>query len=118
MEGPYTRIIIRDLRLMMSIGVYESEKNVQQPVLVNVIADTNPPAERADFYVCYDTLTKAIRALAANGHIDLVEDFASQIVDIALGTKGVEAVTVRVEKTGAMVDAAGVGVEIRRIQSH
>lgn len=116
MEGPYTRIFIRDLRLMMSIGIYESEQNSVQPVLVNVVADTNPPANQADFYVCYDTLAKAIRALASSGHIDLLETFADQIADAALAMDGIAAVTVRAEKTAIMADAAGAGVEIRRLR--
>lgn len=116
MEGPYTRIIIRDLRLMMSIGVYESEQNSVQPVLVNVVADINPPANQADFYVCYDTLAKSIRTLAGQGHINLLESFAQQIADAALAMDGVAAVTVRAEKTAIMADAAGAGVEIRRIR--
>lgn len=117
MEGPYTRIIIRDLRLMMSIGVYESEKNVQQPVLVNVIADTNPPEEtQADFYVCYDTLCQQIRGLAGSGHIGLLESFVEQVAGLALAMNGVSAVTVRAEKLAAIADVAGVGAEIRRVR--
>ena len=111
----YTRILIRDLRLMMDIGVYDAEQGVRQPVLVNITADTSPPADApAGFYVCYDTLAQKVRALAAAGHINLVEEFAARIADIALATPGVEAVRVRVEKLAALSDAAAVGVEIHR----
>jgi dihydroneopterin aldolase len=110
----YTRILIRDLLLAVDIGVYPQEHGHAQPVLVNVWADVDP-AQAPQGYVCYDTLAKTIRSLAsAQGHIDLVEALAERIAEAALAMPGVLGVTVRVEKTAALADAAAVGVEIRR----
>ncbi|MCB9987370.1 MAG: dihydroneopterin aldolase [Rhodospirillales bacterium] len=110
-----TRIVIRDLRMMAEIGVYPAERGVKQPVVVNVVADIAAPQDApVDFYVCYHTLAKNVQALAGAGHINLVEDLAEGIARIALATTGVIGVHVRVEKTAALPDAAGVGVEIYR----
>lgn len=117
-SNSYTRLIIRDLRLDMGIGVYDFEKTAPQPVLINLLVDVAPPADwQADAYenvVCYATIVEGIRALAARGHVQLVETLAEQIAGLVLATKGVLAVTVRVEKTDIMPDAAAVGIEIHR----
>jgi len=114
----YTRLVIRDLKLNVRIGVYEEEQVAAQPVLINLEADVIPPINwQADSYadvVCYDTLTKGIRAIAAQGHIQLVETLAEKIAQLALSTPMINAVTVRVEKTAIMPDASAVGIEIRR----
>lgn len=114
----YTKLIIRDLRLNMSIGVYPGEKSAHQPVLINVEADVGVPDDGwNDSYksvVCYDKITQAIRALAADGHIHLAETLAEGIADICLKTPGVAGVMVRVEKTAIAPDVAALGVEIRR----
>lgn len=118
MDGQYTRLVIRNLRLDMGIGAYAHEHGITQPVLVNLVADVEPPADwQADSYenvVCYDTLTKQIRALAVAGHINLVETFAERIAAAALATKGILRVSVRVEKTAVIPDAEAVGIEIFR----
>lgn len=114
----YTKLIIRDLRLVMGIGVYPGEKSAHQPVLVNVVADVQAPKDwQKDEYsnvVCYEKLTNAIRAIAAEAHIHLAETFAERIAEAALAMDGVWGVMVRVEKTAVLPDAASLGVEIRR----
>lgn len=117
----YTRLVIRDLRLEMGIGVDASEQHIKQPVLVNLTAEVIPPADwRADSFenvVCYATLVRAIEGAAAHGHVRLVETFAEMIAEIALATPGILAVDVRVEKTAILPQTAAVGVEIRRLRA-
>jgi dihydroneopterin aldolase len=112
------KLIIRDLRLNMGIGIYDYEQGITQPVLVNVVADVAPPADwRKDSFdqaICYATLADAILAIPKDRHINLVETYAEMIAEKALSTPGIMAVTVRVEKTEAYKPAAAVGVEIRR----
>jgi dihydroneopterin aldolase len=113
-----TTVIIRDLQLVMSIGVFDPEKTAHQPVLVNIHADVETSRDwRADQYsqvVCYAKMVDGVRGLAAKGHVDLTETFAEMIAAFCLGMAGVKAVTVRVEKTAVLADTAAVGVEIRR----
>ena len=114
----YTKIIIRDLRLVMGIGVYPGEKSAHQPVLVNVEADVRVPEggwqDSYDTVVCYEKVTQGIRTLAATEHIHLAETLAEEIANICLNTPGITGVMVRVEKTAIVPDAAAVGVEIYR----
>lgn len=115
------RVFIRDLELMMSIGIYPQEKNSLQPVLFNLdIAVSELEADapkQIDDVVCYDTIVKTIKTLIKDTHYDLVETLAQDIADKCLCNKKIVRVRVRVEKTTAIPEAAGVGVEIERLQS-
>ena len=117
-DAPYTRLIIRDLRLDAFVGVFAAEEGGTQPVVVNLSATVMPPAGRlADDYtqvVWYARLAQGIRDIAARGHIRLVETFAEKIALLALEDARVFDVRVRVEKTAILPDAAAVGVEIMR----
>jgi dihydroneopterin aldolase len=117
----YSRIFIRDLRVDMMIGVYDSEKNAAQPVVINLEADfTAPHNWRGDSYenvICYDTIAKAVRKIAASGHVNLVETLAEHIADFCMQDKRTTGVTVRVEKTAVFPDARSAGVEIRRLRA-
>ncbi len=113
-----TKIIIRDLRVDMLIGIHEHEKRTKQPVLVNVevLAEdrTHSDSDTIEDTVCYDRIVKMIRALVAKGHINLVETLAEEIAADILHDRQAQAVTVRVEKTAVYNDAAAAGVEIFR----
>lgn len=119
-EGSYTKIFIRDLRVDMKIGIYDHEKAEVQPVVINLEAVVTPPADwRVDSYdnvVCYATIAEAIRKMAGSGHINLLETFAEHIADFCLQNGQIESVMVRVEKTAVFTFAQSAGVEIRRMR--
>src|SRR5689334_20563483 len=115
------RIFIRDLVLSCSIGVYDYEKLAPQRVRINVdVTAREPNAALEDDIVkvvSYDDLVKGIRAIAAEGHINLVETLAERVASLCLADPRVVNVRIRVEKPGGIVDAGGVGVEIERRRS-
>ena len=115
-QSGYTKILVRDLRIDMLIGIHDHEKEKVQPVLVNIEAHlkARPGVDEIGDTLCYDTLIKAIQALAAHQHINLVETFAEEIAALTLKDDRVSVVTVRVEKIAVYEFAAAVGVEIRR----
>jgi dihydroneopterin aldolase len=113
-----TKIVIRNLRADMLIGVLEHEKKKKQPVLINIEAliDENPDwqADNIDKTVSYDPIVSGTRQLVAGGHIHLVETLAEHIAQLCLRDIRVREVTVRVEKTTIYDDVEAVGVEISR----
>jgi dihydroneopterin aldolase len=115
------RIFIRDLVLSCSIGVYDYEKLAPQRVRINVdVTAREPNAALEDDIVkvvSYDDLVKGIRAIAAEGHINLVETLAERVASLCLADPRVVNVRIRVEKPDVIVDAGGVGVEIERRRS-
>ncbi len=115
-EGAATdRIFVRDFDLPVSIGSYLRERAKPQNVRFNVEAKiyrADRVAEDMRDVFSYDLITDAIRMVAAQEHIALVETLAERIAAVILTYPRVASVTVRVEKVD--VGPGGVGVEIVR----
>lgn len=108
------RVLLRDLVVDMSIGVYDRERKRKQPARFTVEVDLAPvegDVAFADVFT-YDVIIDHIRALAAHGHHDLVETLADDVARAALGHKRARAARVVVEKL-AVIEGS-VGVEVRR----
>lgn len=116
--GRLRHVFIRDLVVPAAVGVWSHEKGRVQRVRINVDLGVEegatPPPDRLDAVVCYDRVTRAIRALAAAEHVHLLETLAERIASVALDDRRVRMARVRVEKLDVYPDAASVGVEIER----
>lgn len=114
----YRIVIIRDLMLDAQIGLYDHEKRGAQPIQINariqVTTPKNPLSDNPSDVFCYHKMVDAIKSIIREGHIQLVETLAERIANHALAHPMANAITVRVEKPGALSEAAGVGVEIYR----
>lgn len=111
------RVFVRGLRLDASIGVLEHERTRRQPLVVDLELEvaTGAPVE-GDMASVYDyrVPVERARALAAAGHIELVETFAERLAAACLEDDRVICVTLHVEKPEAIAGAAATGVEIVR----
>jgi dihydroneopterin aldolase len=118
---PGTRkLLITDLVLASRIGVFKREKTAPQRVRLNVeldVLDRPVRDERVGDVVRYDKLIAAIRAMLAEGHINLVETLAERVAAICLAPADSRVAVVRVEKLDTDPDVGAVGVEIRRVRS-
>ncbi|MBM3524644.1 MAG: dihydroneopterin aldolase [Alphaproteobacteria bacterium] len=116
--GQLRHVFIRDLVVPAAVGVWSHEKGRVQRVRINVDLGVEegatPPPDRLDAVVCYDRVTRAIRAFAAAEHVHLLETLAERIAALALEDRRVRTARVRVEKLDVYADAASVGVEIER----
>ena len=113
------RILIRDLRVELCIGVNPEELLSTQEVLVNIALDArrhwHKSPESISEVVCYDSLARRLRQRFHGGRIALVEGMAEAIArECFASDERVLAVWVRVEKPDAVASARSVGVEIRR----
>ena len=104
---------VRRLRLSMSIGVLPSEREARQEVWVSVAMRAPAALRRAGGYVSYAPVVEALEALAAAGHVDLVEQVAEHAARAALSDENVAEVEVTVEKPEIFAAAESVGVTIR-----
>jgi D-erythro-7,8-dihydroneopterin triphosphate epimerase len=111
-------LFIRDLLIRTVLGISIEERRDRQDVLVSLQleADTSAAGQSDDLEdaVNYRTVSKKILALADHAHMHLVEHFAEEIARVCLEDPRVRAVTVTVEKPGALRFARSVGVTIRR----
>ncbi|MBM3514035.1 MAG: dihydroneopterin aldolase [Alphaproteobacteria bacterium] len=112
-------VFVRDLDMTCVIGVHAHEKRGPQRVRINVdlgVVEGHPRHDdRLENVVCYEDIVTRIRAIVADGHINLVETLAERIADICLQHPLAFSARIRVEKLDVFADAAGAGVEIERL---
>ncbi len=118
-----TKVFVRGLVVQAEIGVHGHEQGRRQPLVIDVEISLEPrPAPAAATTsewggiadtVDYQRIGDRARAIAAAGHIRLVETFAWRVAQACLEEPRVAGVRVRVEKPEALApDAAAAGVEI------
>lgn len=115
--GQATRhVFVRDLTLEAHIGVYAHEHGHTQPIRVNVDLTVSeaPHGDKLANVVCYETVVNNIKALVADGHLNLVETLAERVAAQCLADERVTVARIRIEKLAAIPEAASVGVEIER----
>ena len=107
------RVFVRGLEIEAGIGVYDHEHGRLQRLVIDVMLELEPNAiERLGDTVNYETVADAARAIAAEGHIGLVETFAERLAIACLNDERVRRCTVRIEKPGALDGAVAPGCEV------
>ena len=112
------RVFIRDLEVSGSIGIYDEEKRAPQRIVINVdlVVEEGQADDRIESVVSYEEVVKAIEAIVAEGHVNLVETLAERIAQSCLADARVVEAVVRVEKPDIISNARSVGVEITKIR--
>jgi FolB domain-containing protein len=112
------RIVIRDIALSCIIGANPSERVTKQDVVINLSLGCDlsiaGATDRLEDTLNYRTLKAAIAALVEGSRFFLIERLADRIAALCLESERVRAVTVTVDKPGALTRARSVAVEIRR----
>jgi dihydroneopterin aldolase len=112
------RILVRDLVLKCSIGIHAHELLAPQRVRINVdmsvLEQAGPLSDDIANVVSYEDVIDGIKAMLAEGHINLVETLAEKIAELCLTDERVETARIRVEKLDVYAEAASVGIEIER----
>lgn len=115
-------VFVRDLVLDASVGIYEFEKVDAQPIIVNIDlavsegAGASGRGEGDDIAntVSYEDAVNTVKAILAEGHVNLVESLAEEIARRIFEDARVVHARVRVEKPDIIPEAASVGIEIHR----
>jgi dihydroneopterin aldolase len=113
---PLDRVFMHDLVLDVEIGVYTNEQGVTQRVRFSVDVDLVPATAALNDDIGgafdYDTIVKAIKAIVARGHINLVETLAEDVAARCLAHPRAARVRVTIAKLDK--EPGAVGVEIVR----
>ncbi len=112
-------LFVHDLVLACRIGVDPRERQVLQPVRLNLdlgVVETGPPRDELADVVDYAALVERVRGALGQRQVKLVETLAEQIATLCLEDPRVRSARVRVEKLDAIADAAAAGVEIERVK--
>lgn len=113
------RVIIEDLRIPASIGVYPHEKIQPQTIVLNIemglAAQTCFRSDRVEDTIDYAAVADALRRLAVSRHFNLIEHLAEQMSNVVLSRFGASWVKMRVGKIGVIPDAKCAAVAITRL---
>jgi len=111
-------VFVRNLSLQCSIGIHPHELEDKQTVRICLdlgVLETNCDlGDSIDNVVCYEDVRKRIKAIAEDGHVNLVETLAERIAAICLQDPRCRTARVKIEKLEAFDDVESVGVEIER----
>ncbi|VXB69329.1 dihydroneopterin aldolase [Brevundimonas sp. G8] len=106
-------VFVRGLEVEAGIGVYDHEQGRLQRLVIDVTLELEPkPIERLGDTINYETVANAARAIAAEGHVGLVETFAERLARACLEDRRVLRAIVRIEKPGALQGVIAPGCEI------
>ena len=114
----YDLIFLNDFVIQASIGVYKHEKEITQPLRINIIAKVKNPRKINDnnlnSVVCYNQISKKIKKIIKSGHTILLEKLAEKIFEECFKNKRIETMKIRLEKLDAIQDAESAGIEVER----
>ena len=114
----YDLIFLNDFLIQANIGVYKHEKEITQPLRINIVAKVRNPKKINDnnlhSVVCYNQISKKIKKIIKSGHTILLEKLAEKIFLECFKNKRIETMKIRLEKLDAIQDAESAGIEIER----
>lgn len=108
-------IVVRNLEILLSIGVHEREKAAPQRLLVSVEADISAGGDERDDVgstVDYDRICDFIRSLSLRPHVELQETVARRVLEFTLALPGVSRARVETRKPDIFDDCDYVGVRL------
>lgn len=111
-------MLIRDLKLRCIIGTRPQERKRKQVVLVNLALECDlrkaGESDALEDTVNYSALYKRVVAMCERSRFLLIERLAREVARICLEDAKVAAVTVTIDKPGALEKARSAAVTIRR----
>ena len=111
-------VFLRGLRIETVIGIYDWEKEVRQPVILDLEMSAEvakaAASDRIEDALNYKAVSKRLKQFVGEGRFELVETLAERCVEIIRSEFGVAWVRLSVNKIGAVSDARDVGVIIER----
>lgn len=112
------KVFVEGLEVLTTIGVYEWEKSIKQKLRFDLeMGFNNAPAAKDDDInkaLDYATLSQAVTQFAEQHQFELIETMAERVAELIFARFAVQFVRVRLTKPNAVVNAAGVGVDILR----
>jgi len=111
-------VFLHGLRIETIIGIYDWEKEIKQPVVLDLEMSTDvakaAASDRIEDAIDYKAVSKRLKQFVGESRTDLVETLAERCVEIIRDEFEVRWVQLRLNKIGAVSDATDVGVVIER----
>ncbi len=111
-------VYLHDLKIECIIGIFDWERRVKQTIVLDLDMATDircaAATDRIEDTLDYKAVSKRVIEFVSGSQFQLVETLAEKIGEIVLNEFQVPWVRVRVNKRGAIRNAADVGVVIER----
>ena len=111
-------VFIEDLRIETVIGIYDWERKIRQPIVLDIemAFDNTVPAATDDIKdtLDYKAVSKRLIQYVSESEFGLVETLAERCAEIILTEFAVSHVRLKLSKPGAVRGARAVGVIIER----
>lgn len=121
MDSKKDWIFLKGLETRCVIGIYDWERKVKQKISLDLEMRTDARRaarrDRVEDTLNYKEIAKRLLREIPKTRFRLVESLAEFIARICLREFGIQEMTVRVSKPGAIRGAKNVGVEITRTRS-
>ncbi len=110
-------VFVRGLTIQAGIGVHDHELGRLQTLVISAALTLEPHGvARLSDTVNYEGVAAAARAIAAEGHVGLVETFAQRLALACLDDPRVRRVEVTVDKPGALAGAEAAGCSVAYVR--
>ncbi len=113
-------VFLRGLRIETTIGIYDWEKQIKQPVVLDLEMGANlaraAATDRIEDALDYKQVAKRLKQFVAESRFELVETLAERCAALLREEFGIPWLRLSVNKIGAVSDATDVGVIIERGQ--
>ena len=107
------KIIIKDLILLLSVGIHLFEKQKKQRVKLNIEITTDPNLKPdIKSIVNYESIKNDIKKLNKKTHFELLESLSESIFDEIFKSKKIKKIKLKIEKLDIIKETTSVGIEV------
>ena len=107
------KIIIKDLILLISVGIHQFEKLKKQKVKFNIEVTTDPNLKPdIKTIVNYESIINDIKLLTKKTHFELLESLSESIFDEIFKNKKIKKIKLKIEKLDIIKETKSVGIEV------
>ena len=109
------KIIVKDLILLLSVGIHQFEKLEKQRVKFNIEITTDPNLKPdIKSIVNYESVINDIKRLTKKTHFELLESLSESLFDEILKNKKIKKIKLRIEKLDIIKETNSVGIEVTK----
>ena len=107
------KIIIKDLILLLSVGIHQFEKLEKQRVKFNIEITTDPNLKPdIKSIVNYESVINDIKRLTKKNHFELLEGLSESLFDEMFKNKKIKKIKLKIEKLDIIKETSSVGIEV------
>ena len=107
------KVIIKDLILLLSVGIHKFEKLKKQNVKFNIeiTTDSNLKPD-VKTIVNYESIINDIKRLTEKTHFELLESLSESIFHEIFKNKKIKKIRLKIEKLDIIKETTSVGIEV------